>query len=533
MKSKRYLILPMEGIRLSDAPTINLPRAFDLLNKLQPGNKSGVASLSKRLAAEIKGGRSRVKTAKTAKMSPSEPPQLEVVKSLNEDGVKLVMATEEMVVAMRLHNPGIRIVEEKFCRPALAPRVSVPSRPKRAARSAAPAKVAVAKPLTIQVLRDGDGTPVKGAEVIAFRTSDDAMKGKTNASGKVSLRFGTAVSKLRRLYVYHEEAGIWGYFARNVAVSPSGDFEVRLAPIDLSVADALRHFHGPGSLADGEGVRVGIIDSGTDPDHPDLKDAIEGGANCVPGSSRKGDDFGPDGAHGTHVAGIVAARGSSPTGMRGVAPGAKLRIYRVFESGNEGDGSSFAIIDAIERAIDDRCDIINLSLAFPPGVIDDAISDALRKARNHGILAVAAAGNDGRQPVSFPGSDSHCVAVSAAGRKKTFPATATEVDDVAAPYGNDPGDFLGAFSNVGGELDATGAGVGVVSTFPGGYGAMSGTSMACPAVSGVAARILSKNAGVMSMPRDAARCDAIRGLLMDACKPLGFDLLFEGGGLPK
>jgi len=57
--------------------------------------------------------------------------------------------------------------------------------------------------------------------------------------------------------------------------------------------------------------------------------------------------------------------------------------------------------------------------------------------------------------------------------------------------------------------------------------------MACPAVTGVAARILAANPSVMAMPRDAARSDAIRGLVMQSCQPLGFDLLFEGSGLPK
>lgn len=164
---------------------------------------------------------------------------------------------------------------------------------------------------------------------------------------------------------------------------------------------------------------------------------------------------------------------------------------------------------------------------------DDAISDALRKARNHGILAVAAAGNDRRQPVSFPGSDSSCVAISAVGRKGFFPTTATEADDIAAPFGSDPDNFVAAFSNFGPDLDASGSGVGIVSTFPGGYGAMSGTSMASPAVTGVAARLLAAHPAVFNLPRNAARTDAIKQLLVDAATSLGFGIQFEGMGLPK
>ena len=264
-----------------------------------------------------------------------------------------------------------------------------------------------------------------------------------------------------------------------------------------------------------------------------LSDAIEGGANCVPESAHPVGDFGPDDAHGTHVAGTIAARGSAPAGVRGIAPRATLRIYKVFEDGNESSGLSFAIVDAIERAIRDECDIINLSLAFDPGETDDAVSDALRKARNHGILAVAAAGNEDRVDVAFPASDDVCVAVSATGRVGLFPPTATEADDVRAPYGTDRRNFIAGFSNVGVDLDVTGAGVGVVSTFPGGYGPMSGTSMASPAVAGMAARLLGASAEVRAMPRSAARADALRQLLVGAAAPLGFGARFEGVGLPR
>jgi hypothetical protein len=88
------------------------------------------------------------------------------------------------------------------------------------------------------------------------------------------------------------------------------------------------------------------------------------------------------------------------------------------------------------------------------------------------------------------------------------------------------------FSNIGPEIDLTGPGVGIVSTVPGGYAALGGTSMACPAVTGVAARLLAGRPDVLGMSRDLARSDAIAGVLLDAAQALGFGPEFEGQGMP-
>ena len=520
MKPKRYLIMPSDGIRLGDAAAGVSDAARATLRAFT--ERRSLASLSRRTESFVSGV---VRAGRRNTGGTAAAPAFKVVASLGEDSVKLVEGSPAMMAALRQQNPGVRVVEENFCRPALAPRVKVPPRP---AAPAGAAHVTAGTLLTVEVVRAGTGAPVSGADVIVFRTRTDALQKKTNAAGQAKFSFNGPTASLSRLFVYHEEPGLWGFFKANVTAA-GGNAKVKLAALDLSAVDSLRHFHATGQLADGAGVKVGVIDSGADTSHPDL--VIAGGANCVPASTRPAGDFGPSGPHGTHVAGTIAARGSAPTGVRGMAPGATLMIYRVFEDGNENSGSSFAVIDAIERAIAEQCDIVNLSLTFE--VTDEGVAVALAKARNHGILAVAAAGNDARQPVGFPGSDSNCVAVSAAGRNGLFPVTATETSDVAAPFGLDPKNFIGAFSNAGADLDYTGAGVGVVSSVPGGYAPMSGTSMASPAIAGVAARLLAGNPTILAMPRNAARTDAMRAMLTAAAISLGFTNLFQGAGLSR
>jgi len=222
--------------------------------------------------------------------------------------------------------------------------------------------------------------------------------------------------------------------------------------------------------------------------------------------------------------------------MRGIAPGADIFSCRVFDD-TANSGSSFGIVKAIRRGIADGCDLLNMSLGFDqdngPPVVDDAIKDAIAEANAAGVVVVVAAGNDGRKPVSYPAMDDLAIAVSAVGRKGTFPTKSSESGDVAAPFGTDTKNFLAAFSNIGTSLDVAGAGVAVVSTVPGGHAPMSGTSMACPAVTGVLARLLANSPVVLNMTRDADREDAIKDLLFAQAQSLGLGISNEGKGLPK
>ena len=444
--------------------------------------------------------------------------QMRVLDSIRKDGPKLVELSPDNARALRAHQPGLRIVPVVYFRPAVAPRVAAEKSPGAAGRTAVK--------IQFKIVSKKDGSPVAGAMVVAFThfTGRIGASGTSNSQGDVRLALGGASKKIERLYVYPAK-NFWSAIRMNFTLT-SG-MEVGLAPVDLAAIDALRYFYGRSSETAGKGIKVAVIDTGIDRTHPDLK--VQGGMNTVVGEDPA--DFGDNGeGHGTHVAGIIAARGTPPAGIRGIAPNASLLSYRVFGK-KSGGATNYAIAKAIDRAVTDGCDLINMSLGG--GDPDHATRAAIEDARARGTLVIVAAGNDGHAPVSFPASDSMSIAISAMGRKGTFPADATETGDVAPPYGKDKKNFVAGFSNIGPEIDLIGPGVGILSTVPGGYAPMSGTSMSCPAVTGLAARLLSARKDILGMKRNQARSDAMAHALLTSTVLLGFGAKYEGQGLPQ
>ncbi|GEN54762.1 S8 family serine peptidase [Halobacillus faecis] len=160
----------------------------------------------------------------------------------------------------------------------------------------------------------------------------------------------------------------------------------------------------------GKGVKVGIIDTGIDYNHPDLKENYKGGYDTV--------DFDDDpmetveeGAtiHGTHVAGVVGADGK----MKGIAPDADLYAYRALGPG--GVGSSVQVIAAIEEAVKDGMDVINLSLGNDVNGPDWPTTHAVNKAVELGTVVVVAAGNSGPNgwTIGSPATSSDAITVGA------------------------------------------------------------------------------------------------------------------------
>jgi minor extracellular serine protease Vpr len=162
----------------------------------------------------------------------------------------------------------------------------------------------------------------------------------------------------------------------------------------------------------GKGVKVAVIDTGIDYTHPDLQANFKGGRDFVDNDQDPMESKASSGMptlHGTHVAGVIAANGR----IKGVAPEAELIAYRALGPG--GHGTTEQVIAAIEQAIKDKVDIVNLSLGNNVNGPDLPISLALNKVVENGIIAVASSGNSGpnRWTVGSPGTASKAISVGA------------------------------------------------------------------------------------------------------------------------
>lgn len=161
----------------------------------------------------------------------------------------------------------------------------------------------------------------------------------------------------------------------------------------------------------GEGITVGIIDTGIDYTHPDLRRSYKGGKDFIDGDKDPMEtrSMGKGTIHGTHVAGIIAGNGR----IQGVAPMAKIIAYRALGPG--GAGTTEQVLAAIEQAIKDRVDIVNLSLGNDVNGPDLPISLALNRAVDRGIVAVVAAGNSGPDvwTIGSPGTAAKAISVGA------------------------------------------------------------------------------------------------------------------------
>lgn len=225
--------------------------------------------------------------------------------------------------------------------------------------------------------------------------------------------------------------------------------------IDRIDADRL---HDEGTT--GDGATVAVVATGIDPDHPDLPTPVDGKDFTGTGS------WNDDNGFGTHVAGIIAAKGNNE-GVVGVGPDLDLLAVKVLDS--DGSGTLSDAAAGIEWAVFAGADVICIALSQSSG--SSTLKDACQEAADNGIVLVSAAGNDFGASVNYPAVYDTVIGVSAINKD----------------------DNLASYSNYGPEVDLTAPGNDIYSTDnTGGYTTISGTELAAAHVAGVAAVVLAE-----------------------------------------
>lgn len=212
-------------------------------------------------------------------------------------------------------------------------------------------------------------------------------------------------------------------------------------------------------------VKVAVVDSGVDYNHPDLKNRVlkDTGYDFVNNDPDPIDDF----WHGTHVAGIIAGLSDNPNGMTGVTGPLDIKIIPIKVLDKDGKCMSGIAAKGIRYAVDQGADIINVSIGFD--VKDELIEEALQYAASKNVFVVTAAGN----------SNTDCSKYSPSGDAGAYTVSAVDRNLEKA-----------SFSSYGKTVAIAAPGVQIMSTVQDGkYEFGNGTSMAAPVVSGIAAML--------------------------------------------
>lgn len=308
------------------------------------------------------------------------------------------------------------------------------------------AKLEAGRDLRAVLTEMGDDANIAGAQPnFLFELQQDSGAGRPSAATASSDASTPAPTQGLRL--------------TDPATAARGNAAVRRILPPQYVVDKLRLGEAR-KLAQGRNIRVGIIDSGVDMEHPEIRGSVVGYLDAIDGLATPH-------AHGTSMATAIVAHGE----LQGIAPAARLIVARAFggPQATSANGKSFQILTALDWIVQQRAKVVNLSFAGPQ---DRLLSKALAGAKERGVITVAAAGNGGaRSAPLYPGADPSVIAV-----------TATDAEDKV--FGD---------ANRGSYVAVAAPGVDVLTAEPGGrYVFTSGTSIAAAHVTALVALLLEK-----------------------------------------
>lgn len=248
-------------------------------------------------------------------------------------------------------------------------------------------------------------------------------------------------------------------------------------------------------------LTVAVVDTGINGLHSELAGRVIAGYDYVSVTAISANSNSDDNGHGTHCAGIIGAAGNNGSGIAGVVWNVKLMPVKVLDSA--GSGSNSQITAGIVYAVANGADVISMSLGGAEYSM--AMADAVNYALSNGVVVIVAMGNDQRALINYPAYYPGVIAVGSTNAKDEISSFSTTGNHISVSA---PGDNIYSLS----------------STDNNGYVCLSGTSMATPFVSGLAALLLS-NDGTLTPPE-------IKSILEDSAVDLGaagFDPVFGYG----
>lgn len=264
------------------------------------------------------------------------------------------------------------------------------------------------------------------------------------------------------------------------------------------------------SSRNGQGIRVAVLDTGLDLQHPDFMDRTIESRSFVTGIPTAQDIHG----HGTHCVGTACGPQRPATGVRryGVAFGSQIFVAKVFNNDSLPGAATGDVLAALEWAITNGCRVVSMSFGIRMNQKVEQYEEPIRRALNAGTLVVAAAGNNASRPgnpgfVEPPANADAAMAVAAVDRQLGIAGFSARSSQL---------------TGVGGIVNIAGPGVGVFSSVPGGHDVFMGTSMATPHVAGIAA--LWAQATGESGP-------ALWSRLLQTARPLSLPSVDVGSGL--
>jgi subtilisin len=382
----------------------------------------------------------------------------------------------------------------------------------------------------------GDGDKPLASVGVSLAGEGFPQEGRTDKRGEVTLPLMALPGKPARSLFVSSPSNYWDQYLTEPLLADGDVNVVRLHAIEETIAAFPEHYrYGWGQLQmgldripetlGGQGVKVAIVDSGVDTSHPLLRHIRLGLdlTNNANAQTWTQDIIG----HGSHAAGIIAARDESGKMLRGFAPEAEIHALKVLPGGQFS-----SLLEALDYCLELDIDLVNLGLGSPQW--SQAIEQKLEEAARHGIACIVAAGSSGG-PVQYPAASAYTLAVGALGRLNEYPDGTWDTTTVVPSMVATDGIFSPSFTCAGPQVAVCAPGVAIVSTVPGGFEPQSGTSAAAAHVTGLAALLLAHHPAFQGplRARSPQRVAALFNMIRWTGAPYGFGLERTGAGLPR